>query len=291
MAIFNAIEYTSEDGLRLYARDYPADQQAPVVLCLHGLTRNSADFEPLCDHLSPRYRLIVPDQRGRGLSQWDPHPQNYLPQQYNRDMLALLAALDIDRVHIIGTSMGGIMGILLGAAHPTLVASLVLNDIGPGINPDGVKLIAQMVSNPPCYSNWQVAADKIRSFNGALFPDFTAEDWLNFARRTCRQTERGVEPDYDPALGVPFAAGGDAVAPDLWPAFRQLDAIPLLVIRGAMSNILDASTCDEMAVIHPTLQRVELSNRGHAPILDEPPALAAIQALLLSAEKCNTTPG
>lgn len=280
---YTAIEYTSEDGLLLYARDYPADQHAATVLCLHGLTRNSADFEPLCELLSPHYRLIVPDQRGRGRSQWDPHPENYHPLKYNEDMLALLSTLNIDRVHIIGTSMGGIMGMVLAATHPSMVASLVLNDIGPAINADGVRLIAQMVSNPPCYRDWQDAADSIRKVSSILFPDFSAQDWLDFARRTCRQTDRGIVPDYDPALGIPFAAGGDAVAPDLWPAFRQLGDLPLLVIRGALSNILDATTCDEMADMHPGMLRVELSNRGHAPILDEPQAVEAIRTLLRSA--------
>lgn len=288
MATYTPLNYVSEDGLQLFARDYAQTGHPQggerVVLCLHGLTRNSADFEPLCDILAPHYRLIVPDQRGRGQSQWDPDPEHYQPLIYNRDMLTLLDTLELQRVDIIGTSMGGIMGMMLAAEYPGRVNSLVLNDIGPTIDLEGVRLIATMVQQRPHYRDWEDAVSTIRRGIQPLFPDFSEQQWRDFARRTCRQVEEGVVPDYDPAIGKTFAGGGDAVAPDLWPLFRQLPPIPMLVIRGALSTLLSHHTCEQMQAQQPGLHLVELSNRGHAPILDEPAAVAAIEALLSAAQ-------
>lgn len=280
MTLYRSFEYLSEDGLRLFARDYHQQPNAPVLLCLHGLTRNSADFEPLCEALAEHYRLIVPDQRGRGRSANDPNPANYTPLQYNQDMYALLASLGIERINVIGTSMGGIMGMLMATEKPGLIASMVLNDIGPGIEIAGVKLIADIVSNPPRYNSWNNAVAAIAQTSGVLFPDYTLHDWQQFARRTCRETTAGIVPDYDPAIGQAFANADEIAAPDLWSSFAILKRLPMLVIRGAMSNILSAETCQRMSDEHPSLQVVELANRGHAPILDEPPALAAIEAFL-----------
>lgn len=289
MSHYHHREYLSDDGLRLFARDYTAAADAPVVLCLHGLTRNSADFEPLCNALAGRYRLIVPDQRGRGRSQWDNNPERYQPLRYNHDMLTLLAALEIDRVHIIGTSMGGIMGMMLAAKHPDLIASLVLNDIGPQIDPEGVKLIAKAVARPVQYTDWEDAVTRIKQYHAPLFAEFTDKDWQVFARRTCKAVGQGVGqsvvPDYDPDIGLFFAGASEVAAPDLWDEFRQLHAIPMLVIRGALSNVLSAATCEQMHSQHPKLSVLELANRGHAPLLDEAPALRAIETLLAS----NTT--
>ncbi len=176
--------------------------------------------------------------------------------------------------------MGGIMGMLLAAEQPGLIASLVLNDIGPTINPEGVRLIADMVQTPPLYRDWPEAAAMLAHYNKVNFPDLRPADWLAFARRTCRETQAGVVPDYDPAIGRAFASAGDAAAPDLWPVFAQLVAIPILVIRGALSTILSAPTCERMQREHPQLTVVELPDRGHAPLLDEVPALQAIETFL-----------
>ena len=280
MGQYQLFEYLSDDGLRLFARDYNHCPGAPTILCLHGLTRNSADFEPLCAGLAHHYRLIVPDQRGRGLSDNDRHPENYHPLRYNLDMLTLLHALNIDRVHIIGTSMGGIMGMLLAAEHPRLVGSLVLNDIGPEVELAGVRMIAAAVGAPPRYRNWEEAIQRIAQIQMAAFPDFTMADWQTFAHRTCRETDDGVVPDYDPAIGRVFAAAGDTMASALWDTFEQLSALPILVIRGALSSILSRACCERMRAVHPQLRIVEIGNRGHAPLLDEPPARVGIEAFL-----------
>ena len=278
---YSSFEYLSDDGLHLFARDYTSVDGAPVVLCLHGLTRNSADFEPLCEVLASRYRLIVPDQRGRGRSQRDSDSGNYHPLKYNEDMLALLDALSLDRVHIIGTSMGGIMGMLLAAQQPQQVASLVLNDIGPEIDLEGVRMIAALVGRPRLYRDWDEAIEIMSQSNAANFPEFNRLDWEQFTRRLCVETAEGVAPAYDPAIGETFANAGDEAAPDLWAVFDQLADLPMLVIHGAMSNLLSAETCRRMQSRHPGLEVVQLANRGHAPILDEPPALAAIERFLL----------
>lgn len=280
MSEFTPVEYSSEDGLRLFARDYHANPQAPTVLCMHGLTRNSADFEPLCEVLAPHYRLIVPDQRGRGQSQWDANTDNYQPLCYSRDMFTLLDTLGLDRVIAIGTSMGGIMGMIMAVQQPGRLSGLVLNDIGPEINIEGVNQIAEVVGRPIRYRDWDDAVQRIRRYNTPVFPDFSDAEWLAFAHRTCKEVEGGVVPDYDPAIGRTFADASDVAAPDLWPVFNQLTTLPMLLIRGATSNILKASTCERMCEQHPGLTFIELDNRGHAPILDEAPAVAAIQAFL-----------
>lgn len=282
MSDYKPVEYISEDGLRLFARDYPCHPDAPVVLCLHGLTRNSADFEPLCDLLAADYRLIVPDQRGRGQSQWDNNPENYQPLRYSLDMFSLLDHLEIKQVAIIGTSMGGIMGMIMAVQQRARIKGLVLNDIGAEIDLEGVRQIAGVVSQPPRYKSWEEAEDTIRRNSALVFPDFSPQQWHAFTRRTCKQVDGGVVPDYDPAIGSTFANAGNAAAPDLWPAFNQLADLPMLLIRGATSNILKASTCEAMRARHPGLEFIELANRGHAPILDEPPAVAAIQSFLHS---------
>lgn len=277
---YQLVEFVSDDGLRLFARDYNCTPGLPVVLCLHGLTRNSADFEPLCDVLAPHYRLIVPDQRGRGLSDNDSDPANYQPLRYNEDMLLLLDHLNLACVHIIGTSMGGIMGMLLAESHPQRIASLVLNDIGPEIRMEGVRAIAAVVKTPVRFRSWESAYARVEQAQKEIFPDFKAIDWQAYVRRTCRETDDGIVPDFDPAIGRTFADAGDTAAPNLWPVFEALTELPMLVIRGDRSNLLSRDCCQRMQAMHPNLALVEVPNRGHAPILDEAVAVDAICSFL-----------
>ncbi len=277
--------YRSACGrLDLAARDYPAREAgAPDLLLMHGLTRSSADFEPLAAHLAGRYRLIVPDQRGRGLSQWDPDPSQYRPDVYAQDMLALLDGLGVTRACLIGTSMGGLMAMVMNALRPELAAGFVFNDIGPVLDPAGLARIQGYVGAGRTMASWQEAAARCRAVNAAAFPDFGGADWLSFARRTCRENADGtVSFAYDPAISQ--GMDGDApqtVSPDLWPLWDLLDAAPVLVVRGALSDLLSAGTVREMAQRHAgPFAAVDVPRVGHAPILDELPALAAISAFL-----------
>lgn len=270
------------DGLRVHARDYPNDRAALTVLCLHGLTRNAADFEELAAHLGDRYRVVVMEQRGRGESDWDPTPANYHLGSYVADVAALLAQLGLERVAVVGTSMGGLMAMTLAAAAPEHYAGLVINDIGPVVEASGLARIRGYVGRGGAVSSWDEAVAATRANNDSAFPGLSEAAWLAFARRLYRERPDGaLEPAYDPAIAEPMnASEAAAVPPDLWELFDGLAGVPMLIVRGALSDILSAATVAEMTRRHPGAVAVEIADRGHAPMLTEPPALAAIDDFL-----------
>ncbi len=269
------------DGLRVYCRDYPGPVGAPTVLCLHGLTRNSADFARVAEHLSAQYRVLCPDQRGRGLSSYDAEPANYQPATYVSDMLTLLDTLDIDQVIVVGTSMGGLMGMIMGAMQPHRIRALVLNDIGPEVDPAGLARIKSYAGKLPAVANWAEAVAQVREINADVFPDFSDAQWLEFARGLYREGDDGVPVlAYDPAIAKPIDEQEEAaVPPDLWPMFESL-AMPVLVIRGATSDILAASCAAAMVQRGAACEWLDIPGRGHAPMLDEPTARAALDRFL-----------
>jgi len=274
--------HETDDGLRIHALDYAGPEGAPTVVCLHGLTRNAADFETLCEHLRDRYRLLAIEQRGRGRSDRDLDPSHYEVGRYVQDTLGMLDALAIDRPVLIGTSMGGLMSMLMLAAAPDRYRGAVINDIGPVVEAIGLARIAGYVGKGVPVANWVEAAAAIRASNGDAFPDYDEAAWIAFARRLYRERDDGMlELDYDPAIAEPFHAGqAGGVPPDLWAVFDAMGTTPLLVIRGALSDILSAATVAEMQRRRPDLESVEIPRVGHAPMLDEPEALAAIERFL-----------
>jgi pimeloyl-ACP methyl ester carboxylesterase len=281
------IDFRSADGrLRLHA-EVRGPQGAPLtVLCLHGLTRNAADFEFLARHLSARYRVVTADQRGRGKSQWDPDPAHYRPGTYVEDMFALLDRLAIDRVVLIGTSMGGHMAMIIGASQPARLRGMVLNDIGPEVLNSGLQRLRSALSNRAPAANWAEAAAQAKRINQIAFPDYLDADWEAFARRTYVE-DASARPvaAFDPAVLQGLNETDlTAVLPDLWSHWKRLDSIPILAIRGALSDIISPEILDAMAARHPNLTPITIANRGHAPMLDEPAAVAAIDAFLKSLE-------
>jgi len=279
--------YTSSDGLRLYARDYPcagnaADEPA-TVLCMHGLTRNSSDFSGLADHLSRHYRVLSVDQRGRGRSDYDSTISNYTPLTYVQDMFLLLDRLKVDRVILVGTSMGGLMSFLMCAMQHRRIRAVIINDIGPEVDPRGLERIKAYVGKSKPVTSWEEAVAQCRSINEIAFPDFTDEQWLDFTRGIYRE-ENGVPVlAYDPAISQPMDdEESGAVPPDLWPVFESSAGIPMLVIRGAESDILSRDCVAGMRSRKPDLQVAEIPNRGHAPTLTEPASLSAIDTFLES---------
>lgn len=271
--------YSSDDGLRLYARDYPGPAlDAPVVLCLPGLTRNSKDFAALAESLNTRYRVICPDLRGRGHSQRDADPSRYRPDRYCVDMLGLLDLLQLPQVSIVGTSLGGLMAVMLAAMQPARIHAIVLNDVGPELDPRGIARIAGYVGKQhgPCSLDEAIA--RIAAINGEAFPDYTRADWLTMVMNTCIMEGEQVLLDYDPTISQGVANG--SAAPNLWPLFQMLGEHPVLAVRGALSDILAPATLAAMAERLPTLQALEIANRGHAPTLDEPAARQAIHDFL-----------
>lgn len=268
---------SADDRLDLHARIY--DGEGPPLLLMHGLTRNAADFEALAGHLTGKYKLIVPDQRGRGRSDHDPEPQNYTPTVYVADMFALIDGLGLGNMGLIGTSMGGLMAMMMAAMQPERFDSLILNDIGPAVEAGGLARIKSYIGSPPPFDSWQQAADHCRSVHGDSFPGYTAQDWLVFARHVCEERPDGsIGMAYDPAISEGLSGSEQTVVPpDLWAIWDQLSALPTLVIRGALSDILSAATVAEMKARHSgKFVAVDIPSRGHTPMLDEPEALAAI---------------
>jgi pimeloyl-ACP methyl ester carboxylesterase len=285
MAEYRDVYYTSTDGLSLYARDYPCQSsgiaEPGTVLCMHGLTRNSADFAGLAAHLSEKYRVISVDNRGRGLSEYDRNVANYTPATYVQDMFTLLGKLDIDQVILCGTSMGGLMSFMMAAMQPERVRGVIINDIGPEIDPRGLERIKGYVGRSGPVGNWDEAIAQAREINEQAFPDFTAQEWEDFARGIYRE-ENGIPVlAYDPAISRPMNDDqSNAVPPDLWPLFDAITAIPILVIRGESSDILAPSCIDAMRDKKPDMQFVEVPNRGHAPTLNEAVSRSAIDHFL-----------
>ena len=274
----------SADGLSLHLRDYPGPSEgAPVVLCLHGLTRNARDFATVADSLRHRFRVLVMEQRGRGQSQHDTNAANYQLTTYVRDTAHALDALNIGPVIVLGTSMGGLMGMLMAAQPDTPVQALVLNDVGPVVEADGIARIQSYVGKGPEVSDWTDAAAAARAANESAFPEWQHDDWLAFAQNLYRENAEGRPVlDYDPAIATPLNEAPETAAPaDLWPLFDQI-TVPMLVIRGALSDILSAATVQEMRRRKPQLLSVEVPGRGHAPMLDEPAAWSAIESFLAS---------
>lgn len=280
---YETATWESEDGLSLSYRDYPGPQDVArvPVLCMHGLTRNSRDFADLAEHLSARRRVIVPEMRGRGGSDYAPQSESYNPRQYVADVERLLQELGIDRFVAIGTSLGGLMTMLLAQSGPGRIAGAVLNDIGPEIEAAGIDRIAGYVGQGRSYPTWVHAARALCEVHGDAHPEFELDQWLEMAKRTLCVGQNGrITYDYDMAIAEPFRQPGGAAPTDLWPAFEALDGVPMVLIRGELSDLLSPATVERMKELNPAMTVVTVPNVGHAPTLDEPQARKAIDALL-----------
>ncbi len=270
--------YQSTDGLRLYARDYHgADDKSPVVLCMHGLTRHSVDFEALIELLPTEYRVLSVDQRGRGKSQYDPNPDNYQVNVYVNDMFHLLDSLDVTQTTLIGSSMGGIMAIVMQARRPGQFSGIVLNDIGPELDPAGMQRINAAVSDAPPVASWEEAIERLQNDLQHAFPKYTMAEWQELAQRLYREDSNGSPVlNYDPLISRPMSARSDDSSDVLWSMFDAACELPLLLIRGEHSDLLGMKCVARMQSKHPELQFVEVPDVGHVPVLDEPPAAEAI---------------
>lgn len=276
--------YQSTDDLRLYARDYStADDSSPVVLCMHGLTRNSVDFEALIELLPVDYRVLSVDQRGRGNSEYDPNPDNYQVNVYVKDMFHLLDELGIKQAALIGTSMGGIMAIVMQARRPGLVSGIVLNDIGPELDPIGMQRINAAVSAAPAVKNWVQAIDSLREDLQHAFPKYAEPEWQELAQRLYRENTHGVPVlNYDALIARPMSAKSDDSSDVLWSMFDAASKAPLLLVRGERSDLLSMDCVEKMRSRHAGMQFIEVPDVGHVPVLNERPAADAIINFLSS---------
>ncbi len=288
---------TAVDGLKLHVRDYgPADgagapKRLPVV-CLPGLTRTAEDFEALATALSADgRRVIAVDYRGRGRSDYDPEPAKYsLPVELG-DVITLLAALHCEPAVFVGTSRGGLLTMLLASVRPQAIAGAVLNDIGPVLEPAGLERIKGYVGKLPPPKDYDDAAVILMRMFGAQFPKLTPDEWRKNARRGFREKDGVLVPTYDVALMRTLAdVDVSKPIPDLWPQFEALAGAPVMVVRGALSDLLSAATVAEMAVRHPGLETLVVPDQGHAPLLAEDDVIGAIAAFVKRCDARRTTP-
>ncbi|MET0375569.1 MAG: alpha/beta hydrolase [Rhizorhabdus sp.] len=280
----------SKDGLRLHYRDYPASargKQLPII-CIPGLTRNARDFGELADRLAGKRRIIIVELRGRGESERAKDPMSYVPATYLEDLAALIAQKALNRFILFGTSLGGLLSILITATQPGKVAGVLLNDIGPEIDPAGLNRIKNYVGRVSSFPTWLHAARALAELHRVAYPDYGLEDWLAMAKRLCRLTAAGrIVTDYDGAIAEPFRVPGNEAPADLWPLLDAMKPIPSLLLRGDRSDILSAATADRMVATLPLMERIDIARTGHAPTLFEAESEAAIDRLLARAAKAG----
>jgi pimeloyl-ACP methyl ester carboxylesterase len=283
---------SAPDGLKLHVRSYGKRSAPPLaVVCLPGLARTTADFDTLAEVLAgeplrPR-RVVALDYRGRGLSEYDSDPANYSYQTELADVLAALTALDCLPAVFVGTSRGGILAMLLAALRPTAIAGVVLNDIGPVIEPQGLVRIKGYVGKLPQPRSYEEGGEILRRLFDGQFPKLTADDWLASAHRTFKQENGALVPNYDVKLaktmeGVDF----EKPLPPLWAQFDALRNVPVMVIRGANSDLLSAATVEAMRARRGELDTLEVPHQGHAPLLAEADTIARIAGFVA---RCDRT--
>jgi pimeloyl-ACP methyl ester carboxylesterase len=276
--------WRSSDGLHHFARDYAAaegEAKLPVI-CLHGLTRNSADFDEVAPRIAATGRRVLAlDVRGRGRSDRDRNAANYHPKVYARDVLALMDALGIGRAGFVGTSMGGLITLTIALLRRSAIGAVILNDVGPAIDLTGIRRIQSYVGKAPVLRSWDEASDYMRSIYGDTLPDMQAGDWEQMARRTFRDGPDGPELDYDPAIAPDPKARVKASSAIAWFAFRRIARrVPAMLIHGAQSDIMPSSIASRMKARAPALRVVAIPGVGHAPRLPEPEAAKAIDEFL-----------
>lgn len=290
MDAFESRFFTAEDGLRLHARIYPAGDQSTAgerlpVICLPGLSRNVRDFHPFArlvaqDPVAPR-RVIALDYRGRGLSDYDPNPENYNIGIECRDVITVCTALGISRAIFVGTSRGGLILHVMAALMPDLIAGAVLNDIGPEIESEGLRDIRDYLSRRSSPANFEEAADGLARLHGFAFPRLSRADWLDMAEALYAEKEGWLVTDYDPKLTDQLQAI-DFSKPlaTLWPQFELLAKVPLLVVRGDQSRLLSSETLARMAAHSTHIKTVTAPGQGHAPLLHHPDIFSSVRDFL-----------
>lgn len=273
---------TSQDGLPLYLRDYPgpANSARLPILCLGGLTRNSKDFAGLAKFHSRYRRVLCPDTRGRGFSAYDPVWQNYHPATYIEDVRHILCALGVHGVVVIGTSMGGIMGMGMAAAMPGFLKGLVLNDVGPIVGRQDLARILDYIADSPSLASWAEAGAHLRKAFGDEYPLSGDDNWVRAAKNSYVERPDGrITFDWDTNLVKPLLADKADVY-DIWHLFEALAHIPVLTVRGGKSDILDEQQLAEMTRRHPSMRSVVVPGVGHPPSLAEPVSLEALNGFL-----------
>lgn len=284
------IRYQSSDGLSLYAKAYGRENAPLTALCMHGLTRNHKDFEPMIDALLAKglnVRFVAVDVRGRCNSDNDTNLENYTPAVYAGDMVNLLNHLGLEKVVLIGTSMGGLMSMVLMSMIPDRILGVAMNDIGPELDQRGLDRIAGYVGGNTTQPDWDAAGRAVEAVQKSAFPDYKHDDWVAFAKRTYRQAGDGqLELDYDPAIGrtVKDVRPTPETNALMWQLFEGVKAAPLLLFRGELTDLLPKDIAEKMIETHGNAELVTVPRVGHAPLLDETEVVSALTKFLNTLE-------
>jgi len=274
----------SPDNVRLCWHEHRASsvpEQRPALLCLPGLTRNSSDFGHLAGLLGADWRIVAVDLRGRGESGWARDSLSYVSLTYLRDLSLLLGGAGIGRFVVLGSSLGGLLALRLTTAHRAAMAGVILNDIGPAIEPEGLARLRANVGRGGNWPTWVHAARDLGARNAAIYPDWQLQDWLAFAKRLCRISPQGrIVLDHDPRIAEPFRLPHGDAGVDDWAAFDSLAGLPVLSIRAERSDVLAAATQAEMARRLPGLACITVPGIGHPPALTEPVVATALTRFL-----------
>lgn len=279
---------TAADGTRLYADDRgPLASSLATVVCLPGLTRNSRDFEPVFDLLKGKRRVVAMDLRGRGRSDRASDPLTYTPATELQDVLAVLDHLQLERVALIGTSRGGIIGMAMAAVAKQRLAGLLLNDIGGQIEAVSLQRIAERTGLPVRYGDWDEAAERFAR-NAVGFAALPHEVWLKVVKRIYRETNGQIAENHDLALAKTLSPPEEIAAgkpAELWPLVPGLAGLPLALLRGDGSDLLSVATVERMQKMLPDIRVTTIPGRGHVPFLDEAESIAAIEDWLSHVDK------
>jgi len=280
---------SAPDGLKLHVRCWgPRAAKGTPVICLAGLARTVADFDALAPALADggARRVIALDYRGRGQSEYDPNPENYNVAVELADVLAVATALECLPAVFVGTSRGGILTMLLAAHRPAAIAGVVLNDIGPVLELQGLMRIKGYVGKLPQPRSFDDGAEVLRRLFGGQFPKLTKEDWLKAAHRTFQEDKAGLIPTYDVNLAKTLAGiDPEKPIPPMWKEFEAMRNMRVLAIRGENSDLLSAATFEEMQARHPGLETLLVPDQGHAPLLAEAETIARISSFVRACDK------
>lgn len=269
--------FTTHDGLTL---DYRVEGKGKPLLCLPGLTRDLFDFDELSAAMRAEARVIRLTMRGRGASDRAKDYKSYNIVQEARDIIEFMDFLGLKKATVIGTSRGGLNAMVLAATAPERLAGVLLNDIGPELNPAGIGAIMERIGKPPEAQNLAALAAMLKAEMGAAFPDLTMAKWEELACRWFRVSPTGVALNYDPKLGTAMHEQAKGDAPDLWGLFDLMAGVPLALLRGENSDLLSVETARNMQARRPDMLYAEVPDRGHIPLLNEAASLETIRALL-----------
>lgn len=272
--------WESDDGLKLHYRDYPGDDAKTPIICVPGLTRNARDFAHLGNWLDGKRRIIMVNLRGRGDSEYAKDSASYNPKTYVADIVKLMDEIGLPKAVFFGTSLGGVVTMIIASRHPGRVAGAMLNDIGPDVDQRGLDRIAENLGQGRSFETWAHAARDKAEESGSIYPDYSLKDWIAFSKKLYRMNSSGrIKLDYDMKISEPFESkggGNDA----MWRALESLQDVPTLIMRGDLSDLLSAATAQKMLDKLNAAELVTVPRVGHAPTLEEPASLDAIAALL-----------